>query len=148
MRVGVSSTSRLLFQALPLVGEILRRGSASARSPACLRIRASGAKPVCRLSTVIGNLPISDSENEGMGSKIAVPLSRASASWPFTQLGPSGCFGGIPTARQFGRRKLLIFCLQFNYCNEPRLFSFSKVKFLRLIPGSRAVIARAHRAAA
>ena len=33
-------------------------------------------------------------------------------------------------------------------CNESRLFSSSKVKFLRLIPGSRAVIARAHRVAA
>jgi hypothetical protein len=33
-------------------------------------------------STVIGNLPISDSENEGvMGSKIAATLSIASASW-------------------------------------------------------------------
>ena len=32
-------------------------------------------------------------------------------------------------------------------CNEPRLFSSSKVIFLRLIPGSRAVIARADRIA-
>ena len=47
-----------------------------------------------------------------MGTKIAAPLSRASASWPFTNLGPSGCFGGIPIARQFGRRKLLIVCLR------------------------------------
>ena len=89
---GSSSTSRLLFQALSLVGEILRRASASPRLPACLW-RASGAKPVYSLlacSTVIGNLPISDSENEGVGSKIAAPLSRASASWPFTNLGPFG----------------------------------------------------------
>jgi RNA-directed DNA polymerase len=33
-------------------------------------------------------------------------------------------------------------------CNEPRLFSSWKVIFLRLIPGSRAVIARARRVAA
>jgi hypothetical protein len=33
-------------------------------------------------------------------------------------------------------------------CNESRLFSSSKVIFLRFIPGSSAVIARAHRVAA
>jgi hypothetical protein len=33
------------------------------------------------------------------------------------------------------------------HCNESRLFSSSKVRFLRLIPGSRAVIARAQRVA-
>src|SRR4029077_7169083 len=32
-------------------------------------------------------------------------------------------------------------------CNESRLFFCSKAKFLRLIPGSRVVIARAHRVA-
>jgi|HubBroStandDraft_6_1064221.scaffolds.fasta_scaffold00119_10 hypothetical protein len=39
----------LLFQALPLLGEILRRVGPSPRLPACLHNRASGAKPVCSL---------------------------------------------------------------------------------------------------
>jgi len=41
-------------------------------------------------STVIGNLPIFDSKNRGMGSKIAAALSRPSASWPFTTPGSGG----------------------------------------------------------
>src|ERR1019366_6440161 len=35
------------------------------------------------------------SENKGMGSETAAALSRVSGSWPFTSLGPSGCFGGM-----------------------------------------------------
>jgi hypothetical protein len=109
---GSSSTSRLLFQALPSLvksyGEPLHHRGYQL---VCVFERAARNQSVA-CSTVIGNLPISDSENEGMGSKIAAPRSRASASWPFTNLGPSGCFGGIPIARQFGRRKLLIVCLR------------------------------------
>src|ERR1700719_493147 len=40
--------------------------------------------------------PISGSENKGVGFETAVALSRVFVSWPFTSLGPSGCFGGMP----------------------------------------------------
>src|ERR1700687_4963125 len=57
--------------------------------------RGSSTKPVCTLLHCDRKSPISDSENKGIGFETASALSGVSGSWPFTSLGPSGCFGGI-----------------------------------------------------
>src|ERR1017187_10542247 len=66
----------------------------SLSAPSTVR-RGSSTKPVCRLLHCDRKSSISDSENKGMDSETAAALFGASGSWPFTSLGPSGCFGGM-----------------------------------------------------
>src|ERR1035437_2418282 len=57
--------------------------------------RGSSTKPVCSLLHCDRKSTISGSANNGMDSEIAATLSRGFGSWPFTSLGPSGCFAGM-----------------------------------------------------
>src|ERR1700677_3436400 len=59
--------------------------------------RGSSTKPVCTLLHCDRRSPISDSENKGMRSETSALLPRVSGSCPFTSLGPSGCFAGLPS---------------------------------------------------
>src|SRR6266403_942513 len=56
--------------------------------------------------------------------------------------------GAIDAVTKLAPLERFVFVMSILECNKPRLFSSSKVIFLRLIPRSRAVIARAHRVAA